>query len=585
MKAFFRTLLACFVAIVLFIVLFFMFLAGIAATGKGGVTVKDNSVLTVELKQDISEQPLKNPLADIPFIGNELEPPVSLKDILDNIRYAKEDDRIKGLYLKMDMFQPGLATLDEIRNAILDFKKSGKFVYAYGEIYTQKGYYLASVADSVFVNPNGVFGFAGFHSEQVFLRGLFDKLEIKPKLIRASDNRYKSAGEMFINKEMSPANREQITAYMNSAYSAYLSTIGTSRKIDTATLRNLANQLTVKYPEDAVTHKLADKIAYYDQVMDAIRGKLKLKEKDKINWLKMEDYKRAERKHEPGKDGKIALIYGVGDIMSGQGSESQIGSEKLSEAIRKAAEDEKIKAIVFRINSPGGSALASDVIWREVLRAKKHKPVIASFGDLAASGGYYIAAPADMIFSEPSTITGSIGVFGFLPMLKDFWDKKLGITFDRVKTGPYADLGNVNRDMTAEEEAIIQQYVDKTYSEFIQRVADGRKMDTATVRKLAMGRIYSGLQAKELGLVDAIGTLDDAIKEAAKRAKIEKYSVKVMPSYKADVFKMLRNKSDEDEEMLKAQLGLSTWNALRRAANLRAMDGVLMYMPYEISVY
>jgi protease IV len=299
----------------------------------------------------------------------------------------------------------------------------------------------------------------------------------------------------------------------------------------------------------------------------------------------MDDYKRAERERPVGKDGRIALIYGVGDIMSGQGDENQIGSEKLSEAIRKAADDDKIKAIVFRINSPGGSALASDVIWREVLNAKKKKPVIASFGDLAASGGYYIAAPADMIFSEPSTITGSIGVFGFLPMMKDFWDKKLGITFDRVKTGPYADLGNINREMTSEEEAIIQQYVDKTYAEFIQRVADGRKMDTAKVRALAMGRIYSGLQAKELGLVDAIGSLDDAIKEAAKRAKIEKYSIKVMPSYKADIFRILQSGSDDKEEMLKAQLGLATWNALHRAANLQSMDGILMYMPYEISVY
>jgi protease IV len=585
MKAFFRTVLACLTAIVLVFVLFFLFLVGLAAVGKDEVSIKDNSVLVVELKQDITEQPLKNPLADIPFIGGKFEPPISLKDILDNIRFAKDDDHIKGLYIKMDIFEPGLATLDEIRDAIMDFKTSGKFVYAYGEIYTQKGYYVASVADKIFVNPNGVFGFAGFHSEQVFLKGLFEKLEIKPKLIRASDNRYKSAGEMFINKEMSPANREQLTAYINSAYASYLSQIGAARKIDTATLRSLANNLTVKYPEDAVKYKLADDTAYYDEVLSDIRGRLKLKEKEKINWVEMDEYKRAEHERPLGKDGKIALIYGVGDIMSGEGSESQIGSEKLSEAIRKAAEDDKIKAIVLRINSPGGSALASDVIWREVKNAKSKKPVIASFGDLAASGGYYIAAPADMIYSEPSTITGSIGVFGFLPMMKDFWEKKLGITFDRVKTGKYADLGNINREMTTEEESIIQQYVDKTYGEFIERVASGRHMDTAKVRSLAMGRIYSGVQAKELGLVDAIGSLDDAIKEAAKRAKIEKYSIKVMPSYKADLFKMLRNQSDDKEEMLKAQLGFATWNAIERAARVQSMDGILMYMPYEISVY
>jgi protease-4 len=347
----------------------------------------------------------------------------------------------------------------------------------------------------------------------------------------------------------------------------------------------MADELTVKYPEDAVTHKLADKVAYYDQVLASIRGKLGLKEKDKIHWLKMEEYNEVPHTRPEGKDGKIALIYGVGDIMSGMGDENEIGSEKLSEAIRKAVEDDKIKAIVLRINSPGGSALASDVIWREVQRAKGRKPIIASFGDLAASGGYYIAAPADMIFSEPTTITGSIGVFGFLPMMKDFWDKKLGITFDRVKTGKYADLGNLNREMTSEEEGIIQQYVDKTYAEFIERVAKGRNMDTATVRKLAMGRIYSGVQAKELGLVDRIGSLDDAIKEAAKRAKIKNYSVKIMPSYKADAFKMLRSQADDEENMLKTQLGATTWNAIERAARVKQMDGILMYMPYEISMY
>ncbi|MGZ8569996.1 MAG: signal peptide peptidase SppA, partial [Bacteroidia bacterium] len=563
MLAFFRSLLACLVAIFLSFFLLIFIIAGIAAAGGDTIEVKDNSVLVIKLDHEIPERPVDNPFFNIPGLADEMNVPVSLKEILSYIKSASTDDKIKGIYLNVSMVQAGYPTLEEIRNALIDFKKSGKFIYSYSEFYTQKNYYLASVSDSIFLNPNGVFSFAGFHSEQMFFKGLLDKLEIEPKLIRAG--KYKSAGETFINKSMSDANREQLTAFINSSYGDYLSKISSARKISVEDLKNIADNLLVKFPEDAVKYKLIDKVVYEDEIIKLLRTKTGKKADEDYSDIALATYAKTPHKTEKtGKD-RIALIYAVGDIMGGEGDEDQIGSDKLAETIRNAREDDKIKAIVLRINSPGGSALASDVIWREVVLAKAKKPVIASFGDVAASGGYYIAAPADMIFAQPNTITGSIGVFGLVPMLKNFWDKKLGITFDRVVTGKYADLGNLNRAMTAEEEAVIQQYIDKTYSEFKQRVADGRKMPIGKVDSIAQGRIYSGIQAKQIGLVDQLGSLQDAIDAAAKKANLENYSIKIMPKYKPDFRKVFRNMVMVKEDVLKEELGAENYKIYQKA--------------------
>lgn len=582
MLAFFRSLIACLVAIFLAFFLMIFILAGIAAAGSETVKVEDNSVLVLKLDHEIPERPVDNLFLRIPGLSDEMNVPVSLKEILRYIKSASTDDNIKGIYLNVSMVQAGYPTLEEIRNALIDFKKSGKFIYSYSEFYTQKNYYLASVSDSIFLNPNGVFSFAGFHSEQIFFKGLLDKLEIEPKLIRAG--KYKSAGETFINKSMSDANREQLSAFINSSYNDYLSKISKARNIPVADLRNIADNLLVKFPEDAVKYKLIDKVVYEDVIINLLRSKTGKKADEEYNDEELTTYAKAEHKPERSGKDKIALVYAVGDIMSGEGDENQIGSEKLADAIRKAREDEKIKAIVLRINSPGGSALASDVIWREVVLAKAIKPVIASFGDVAASGGYYIAAPADMIFAQPNTITGSIGVFGLVPMLKNFWDKKLGINFDRVVTGKYADLGNLNRPMTAEEEAIIQQYIDKTYTEFKQRVADGRKMPIAKVDSIAQGRIYSGLQAKEIGLIDNLGSLQDAIDAAAKKAKLDDYSIKIMPKYKPNFSKVFENMVMSKEHILKEELGAENYKIYQKAKAVEKLTGVLMYYPFEVAI-
>jgi len=584
MLAFFRTLLACIIGFFITIFLIVIVLVVIAGSGKKKIEVKDNSVLVINLNAAIPERPINNPLADIPVVSDDLNFPISLKEILENIKYAKDDKNIKGIYLEFNMLQGGgLSTLTEIRNALIDFKKSGKFIYAYSEMYTQKSYYLASVSDSIYLNPNGIFSFAGFHSEQMFLRGLFDKLELKPILIRAG--KYKSAGEMFTETSMSDANREQVTSFVNSFYDYYISRIDSSRHIPSAQLKNIANELMIKLPADAVTYKLVDKLAYEDEVLNTLKNKLGVKSDKDIHKISLKDYNEIDHPAKASGGNRIALIYAVGEINGGEGSEEKIGSDKLAKAIREAREDDDVKAIVLRVNSPGGSALASDVIWREVLLAKAKKPVIASFGDVAASGGYYIAAPADYIFAEPTSITGSIGVFGLLMDAQDFWKNKLGITWDRVKTGKYADIANPNRQMTDEEKGIIQGLINNTYAEFKSRVASGRKLKSEFVDSIAQGHVYSGSQAKELGLVDALGNMDDAIAMAAKKANLTQYSIKTMPEFSNGFFKMFNRMNMVKENMVEQEIGKQNYQMVKKAESVKDMQGILMYYPFEMNIY
>jgi protease-4 len=584
MLAFFRTLLASILGFFISLFLIFIIIALIAKGTKKTVDVKDNSILKLKLDQPIPERPSNNPLDDIPGLSSTFESPVSLKEILDAIKYAKDDSKIKGIYIETGFMQASLPTLEEIRNAIIDFKKSGKFVYAYSEMYTQKNYYLSSVADSVYLNPNGIFSFAGFHSEQIFFKGLLDKLDIKPILIRATGNKYKSAGETFIREDMSDAARQQTTDFMNSMYDDFLAKISAARKVSVDDLRNIANNLEIKFPEDAVKYKLIDRTAYKDEVLASLTRKLGEKSDKDIHKVSIRDYVDAEHPDKSSGGNRIALIYAVGDIVGGEGSEDKMGSDKLSEAIREAREDDKVKAIVLRVNSPGGSALASDIIWREVMLAKQKKPVIASFGDVAASGGYYIAAPADAIVCQANTITGSIGVFGLLGNLQEFWKNKLGITWDRVKTGKYADIGNPNREMTEEEQQIIQSLIDKTYGEFKSRVATGRHLKPEFVDSIAQGHVYSGTQAKQLGLVDQIGNLDDAIALAAKKANVDKYSLKVLPKYENGFLKMFSHMEDEKVSAMQKNL-MQNYDLFKKVSEVQELNGVLMYYPYDVNIY
>lgn len=586
MLAFLRTLLAVIVGIFLSFFLIFVFFIILASTLKPQPeSVKNNSILELKLDTEIPERPIDNPFADIPFFTKVADFPASLKEIVDNIEYAKTDKNIKGIYLETSMLTASLPTIEAIRNALIDFKTSGKFVYAYSEIYTNKSYYLSSVADSVFCNPTGAIIFNGFSSQQFYIKGMLEKLNIDVSLIRGSDNKYKSAGEMFIRKDMSESNRKQLTEYLGSVYQDFINKIATARKINADSLNIIADNLLARYPSDALKYHLVDKLAYKDEIIVSMKKQTDIKLKDNLNTISINKYVRQKNKNNESEKGNIALIYAVGDIQGGQGSETVIGSEKLSQTIRKARLDDNIKAIVLRVNSPGGGAMASDIIWREVVLAQKVKPVIASFGDLAASGGYYISAPAEYIFCEPNTITGSIGVFGLIPNFKSFWNNKLGITFDEVKVGKFSDLGNVNRPMTAEEVNIIQGYIDTTYNDFKKRVSEGRKLSPTFVDSIAQGHIYSGIQAKKLGLIDEIGSMDDAIAYAAKKANLTKYTVRILPRYDdLNPTALMRSLGMGKEQVLKDELKES-YTLFKKLQGLQKLQGILMYYPYDTVIY
>ncbi|MBS1504809.1 MAG: signal peptide peptidase SppA, partial [Bacteroidetes bacterium] len=383
---------------------------------------------------------------------------------------AKTDKNIRGIFLDESYMLSGQATTEEIRNALIDFKQSGKFIIAYSEVYTQNFYYLASVADEIYINPKGIFEFRGFSSQITFLKGTLDKLGIQVQVLRVGT--YKSAVEPFILTKMSDANRAQVTSYVGSLYDHFLSGISESRKVDKGLLFNIANNLSIQFPEDAQKYKLVDGLKYRDEVLDELKERTGVAKKSSLHTVELADYTSSSDKPEK-KDNKnhIAIIYASGEIAGGDGDDNSIGSDRISAALRKARLDDNVKAVVLRVNSPGGSSIASDVIWREVMLTKKVKPMIVSMGDYAASGGYYISCAADSIFAQPNTITGSIGIFAIIPNMQKLFNDKLGLSFDGVKTGKYADLGDVSRPLSSEEKAILQNSVNRGYDEFTRAVA------------------------------------------------------------------------------------------------------------------
>ena len=517
--------------------IFIMIIAGIVMSNKDkSVDVDPNSVLEISLNSSIQERTPDNPFSGLSFLGFDEEKSTGLNDIIANVKKAKTDNKIKGIFLNESNVVTGQGTFEEIRNALIDFKRSGKFIIAYSEIYSQGFYYLASVADKVYVNPKGIFLFHGFSSEVTFYKGALDKLGIEAQIIKVGT--YKSAVEPFFLTKMSDANRLQVNSYLGSLYSHFLDGISAARHISKDSLFNYADNLKVKFPEDALKYKLVDGLKYRDEVLTELKQLTGTDKTDDLKSVDMGDYassrqsERDDSKKKTSKD-QIAIVYASGEINGGEGSDNSIGSERISRALRQVREDDKVKAVVFRINSPGGSSLASDVIWREVMLTKKVKPIIVSMGDLAASGGYYIACAADSIIAEPNTITGSIGIFAILPNMQKFFNDKLGITFDGVKTGKYADLGNVSRPLSTEEKAILQNEVDHGYDDFTKAVANGRHKTQAYINSIGQGRVWTGSQALKLGLVDRLGNISDAVKCAAKAAKIKKYKLVPYPEQKS----------------------------------------------------
>ncbi len=588
MKQFFKYVLATVVGVVLSSVVLFLIFFGIMAAVVSSLgnekefVVKDNSVLKISLAYPIDERTSKNPFEGGFSFSNIKSDKLGLNDILARIKTAKEDDKIKGIYLDMSMVPSSFATLEEIRDALIDFKSSEKFILAYSEVYSQSAYYLVSTADSIFLNPEGILDFRGFASQSMFFKGTLEKLGIEAQVIKVGT--YKSAVEPFILDKMSEPNRQQVSSFLGSIYDHFLQGISISRNIPVDSLRAIANELRVQNAEDAVTAKLADGLKYKDEIISDLKKRLDVKEDKEINLVTIEKYNNPNAKPNTAAKDRIAIVYATGEIISGEGSDSQIGSEKISRAIRKVREDKKVKAVVLRVNSPGGSALASDVIWREVKLTKEVKPIIVSMGDVAASGGYYIACAADSIFAQPNTITGSIGVFGIIPNLQNFFNNKLGITFDEVKTGKYADLGNISRPLTADERSIIQQQVDQIYFTFTKKVADGRKKDRSFIDSIGQGRVWTGEQALELGLVDRLGSIENAIESAAKMANIEEYRLVSYPALSDPIQSFLGNTSNDISVwFMKREMG-DSYSYYRQAKQVIEQTGVQARIPYTITI-
>ncbi len=536
MKQFFKFVFATMVGIFLVTVIGVLIIIGIvvAASGDKHVEIDSNSVLRIAFELPIPERTPNNPLSGLDFLGIDGDKSIGLNDILANIKKAKNDSNIKGIFLDESYMMSGQATTEEVRNALIDFKKSGKFIIAYSEVYTQGFYYLASVADKVYINPKGIFEFKGFSSQITFLKGALDKLGIEVQVIKVGT--YKSAVEPFVLNKMSDPNRLQVTSYLGSLYDHFLTGISNSRKISKDSLFNLANNYTIQTPEDALKYKLVDGLKYKDEVLDELQHRTGVSSVSDIHNVELSDYTNADAKGEKEKKdskNRIAIVYASGEIAGGDGDENSIGSERISVALRKVRLDDNIKAVVLRINSPGGSSLASDVIWREVMLTKKVKPIIVSMGDVAASGGYYIACAADSIIAEPNTITGSIGIFAIIPNLQKLFNDKLGITFDGVKTGKFADLGDMSRPLSPEEKAILQNSVNRGYDSFTKAVADGRHKTQEYVNSIGQGRVWTGTQALKIGLVDRLGNINDAIHSAAKKANIKNYKLVAYPEQKS----------------------------------------------------
>ena len=581
MKNFFTSFLGSLTAIIISFILLLIIIFSLIPEKKP-VILNSNSILHLTLSGPISERAPKNPFEGLGVNGMSEN---GLDEILANISKAKDDANIKGIFLDVTTITAGYATVEEIRNALADFKKSGKFIYAYSELYTTKAYYLASVADKVFLNPQGLIEFKGLGAQVMFFKGLLEKMDVDVQIFR--HGKFKSAIEPFLLDKMSEANRIQTLTYVKSLWMHVLEGVSTARGPSVEELNKLADNMSVQRSWDCLKYKLADDTIYKDQLLELFKEKLKLSKKEKVQLVEMGKYSKVNNKHYMTMSNRIAVIYAAGEIAGGEGGDNMIGSEGLSKTIREARMDSSIKAIVLRVNSPGGSALASDVIWREVMLTKKVKPVIVSMGDVAASGGYYISCAANRIFAEPNTITGSIGVFGILPSFQKTLNNKLGITIDTVNTNRHSALGTLLLPLSEEEGAVVQKGVEDIYNVFISRVASGRNMRTADVDSIGQGRVWAGNDAIKIGLVDELGGIDDAIKYAAKSCGLDKYRIVYLPKQKEPLEELLNHLSGNEESIretaLKNSLG-DQYIYYQYLKEMMGMKGIQARMGYEIII-
>jgi protease-4 len=585
MKQFFKFMFASMLGtfllfFILFLITFGIIAAIVASTSGEETVISKGTVLHLKFNKPIVDRSSKTKFV-MGYAGPDKS--LGLNEILDNLRKAKNDESVAGIYLDLSDIPASYATINEIRDGILDFKTSGKFVWSYSEAYSQRAYYLASVSDKIFLHPQGMLEFKGLTSEMAFIKGLLEKLDIKMQIIR--HGKFKAATEPLFLDKMSAENRQQITEIISDIWNDMLDNISENRKIPRETLTRIADSLLLETPKEALQYKLVDKLVYKDELLFELKTKLKVDKADKIEYVTLEDYLAVkDPKKVDFSAAKIAVIYATGTIDGGDGDDQSIGSERISKTIRKAREDEKVKAIVFRINSGGGSALASDVIWREIQLAREKKPVVASFGDVAASGGYYIACAANKILADPSTITGSIGVFGVIPNMEGLFSKKLGITFDWAMTNKNGDYIPVMKPLTPYQTQLIQRDVDHIYDVFTSKVAAGRNISQSKVDSIGQGRVWSGSDAKKLGLVDEFGGLTQAVKVAAEIAKIKEYRVVSLPEQKEWFEELIDQIAGKDPSASIREVLGEDYRVYQYVREIRNMKGVQARMLMDIEI-
>lgn len=591
MKDFLKFTLATVTGIILSSIVLFIIgmvtLFGIVSTADTETIVKKNSVMMLDLNGVLVERTQESPLGILSQLFSDDSNTYGLDDILSSIKKAKENENIKGIYLQASMLGTSYASLQEIRNALLDFKESGKFIIAYGDSYTQGLYYLSSVADKVLLNPKGMIEWKGIASAPLFYKDLLQKIGVEMQVFKVGT--YKSAVEPFISTEMSPANREQVTAFINSIWGEVTQGVSASRSLPVDSLNALADRMLMFYPaEESVQCGLADTLIYRNDVRDYLKQWAELKEDDRLPILGLSDMINVKKNTPKDKSGNIvAVYYASGEITDYSGSsasEEGIVGTKVIRDLRKLKENDDVKVVVLRVNSPGGSAFASEQIWHAVKELKTEKPVIVSMGDYAASGGYYISCVADTIVAEPTTLTGSIGIFGMVPNVKEL-SEKIGLTYDVVKTNKFSDFGNIMRPFNQDEKTLMQMMITQGYDTFVNRCAEGRHMSKEAIEKIAEGRVWTGEAAKELGLVDVLGGIDTALEIAVRKAGIEGYTVVSYPA-KQDLLSSLLNTKPTnyvESQILKSKLG-EYYQLFGMLKNLKERSMIQARIPFELNI-
>lgn len=584
MKSFFKNVLANIVAIIIIAAVFSLFLimiiASSALSGDQKPNIKDNSVLTLDFKTNLIDSPTED--QGEMFAFSETNKNILILDMLDAIKKAKNDSKIKGISVETDGIRAGFTQLDDVRAALEDFKKSGKFVYAYGNVVSQSAYYLGSVADQYILNPAGGIDLKGLATEVLYMKNFADKYGIGIQIIR--HGKYKSAVEPYMRDDMSPENKEQLSTLLNDIWSLNSQKIAASRKIDSAQFRVVVDSLYGTIPELSLQHKLVDRLLQKSEYDQMIKTKLQLKEKDKLTKVSFTKYINSYREESSNKDNQIAVLYASGAIYNGEGYQN-IFADNFVKDIKKLADDEKIKAVVLRINSPGGSANASDEILFELQQLKKKKPIVVSFGDYAASGGYYIAMAADKIYSEPNTLTGSIGVFGMIPYFKEIANKN-GFTAIPVTTNANSNMYSPINGVTPGGVSMLTRSVEQTYKRFVHFVTVNRKKSFEQIDEIGVGRVWSGTRAKNIGLVDELGTLQDAINFAATKIKVKDYSISSYPK-KISPFQQIFKNLDENEisaRLIKNKIGTENYRLFEQITDPKLQQGVMMQMPFQIKI-